>query len=205
MSNTQIEQQKLMSDEELVKKFLNGEESAFNQLARKYQQKIYWHARRLTGNHFDADDILQEVLMVMYSKLRDYKFESSLYTWIFKITYTRSLNLINKNKLKKFFSIGDEETPEISGDDDVARDVENREKLRLLDKILKELPVKQREVFIMRHFDELSYEEISEITGKSTGGLKANYFHALNKVTSLMEKEYGKKETDLRVLGRQAG
>ena len=194
-----------MTDEELVKRFLNGEESAFNLLVRKYQQKIYWHARRLTGNHFDADDILQEVLMVIYSKLKDYKFESSLYTWIFKITYTRSLNLINKNKLKRFFSIGDEDTPEISGDVDVVRDVENREKLQLLDKILKQLPVKQREVFVMRHFDELSYEEIAEITGKSTGGLKANYFHALNKVTSLMEKEYGKKETDLRIFGQQAG
>ena len=194
-----------MTDEELVKRFLNGEESAFNLLVRKYQQKIYWHARRLTGNHFDADDILQEVLLVIYSKLKDYKFESSLYTWIFKITYTRSLNLINKNKIKRFFSIGDEDTPEISGDVDVVRDVENREKLLLLDKILKQLPVKQREVFVMRHFDELSYEEIAEITGKSTGGLKANYFHALNKVTSLLEKEYGKKETDLRIFGQQAG
>lgn len=194
-----------MSDEELVNRFLNGEESAFNLLVRKYQQKIYWHARRLTGNHFDADDILQEVLLVIYSKLKDYKFESSLYTWIFKITYTRSLNLINKNKIKRFFSIGDEDTPEISGDVDVVRDVENREKLLLLDKILKQLPVKQREVFVMRHFDELSYEEIAEITGKSTGGLKANYFHALNKVTSLLEKEYGKKETDLRIFGQQAG
>ncbi len=194
-----------MTDEDLVKRFLNGEEAAFNLLVRKYRQKIYWHARRLTGNHFDADDILQEVLMVIYSKLKDYKFESSLYTWIFKITYTRSLNLINKNKLKRFFSLDDEESPEIRGDQDVVNDVENREKLQLLDKILKQLPVKQREVFVMRHFDELSYEEIAEITGKSTGGLKANYFHALNKVTSLMEKEYGKKETDIRIFGHQAG
>lgn len=189
-----------MSDEELVKKFLAGEESAFNQLVRRYQQKIYWHARRLTGNHLDADDILQEVLLVMYKKLRDYKFESSLYTWIYKITYTRSLNLIKSNKLKRFFSIGSEETPDIKGAEDLVRDLENREKLQILDKVLKQLPVKQREVFVMRHFDELSYEEIAEITGKSVGGLKANYFHALNKVVSLMEKEYGKQETDFGVL-----
>lgn len=194
-----------MTDEELVKRFLKGDESSFNLIVKKYQQKIYWHARRLTGNHFDADDILQEVLMVIYEKLQDYKFESSLYTWIFRITYTRSLNLINKNKVKRFFSIGEEEMPDISGNEDVVRDVENREKLRLLDKVLKELPIKQREVFVMRHFDELSYEEIAEVTGKSIGGLKANYFHALNKVTSLMEREYGKKESDLRILGRQTG
>jgi RNA polymerase sigma-70 factor (ECF subfamily) len=194
-----------MTDEELVRRFLDGEESAFNKLVNKYQQKIYWHARRLTGNHFDADDILQEVLMVMYSKLGSYKFESSLYTWIFKITYTRSLNLMNKNKLKRFFSLSDDDAPELSGNDDIVRDLENKEKLQILDKVLLSLPVKQREVFIMRHFDELSYEEISDITGKSVGGLKANYFHALNKVTSLMEKEYGKNEPDLRLLGRQVG
>ncbi|GAB1441730.1 hypothetical protein MASR2M39_05650 [Ignavibacteriales bacterium] len=77
-----------MTDEELVKRFLKGDESSFNLIVKKYQQKDILACRRLTGNHFDADDILQEVLMVVYEKLKDYKFESSLYTWIFRITYT---------------------------------------------------------------------------------------------------------------------
>jgi len=81
------------SDQELVKGFLAGNESDFNRLVHRYKEKIYWHARRMTGNHFDADEIVQQVLMVMYKKLNTFKFESSLFTWIYKITSTRS-NLI---------------------------------------------------------------------------------------------------------------
>ena len=88
----------IYNDQELVTKFLAGDETAFNRLVIRYQEKIYWHARRMTGNHLDADDIVQQVLIVMYKKLNTFKFESSLYTWIYKITSTRSLNLIKNNK-----------------------------------------------------------------------------------------------------------
>ncbi len=84
----------------LIKDFVEGNDSAFNRLAVKYQDKIYWHARRMTGNHLDADEIVQEVLLVLYNKLKTFKFNSSLKTWIYKITFTRSLNLIKKNKIK---------------------------------------------------------------------------------------------------------
>jgi RNA polymerase sigma-70 factor (ECF subfamily) len=177
------------SDEQLIKDFVSGSEAAFNRLIHKYQQKIYWHARRMTGNHLDADDIVQEVLLVMYNKLKDFKFESSLYTWIYKITSTRSLNLINRRKIKDFFSLDDSENKiDIHKDEDIIGGIENREKLEKLNSVLQKLPAKQREVFILRNFDELSYDEISEITGKSAGALKANYFHALNKVTDLMKE-----------------
>ena len=81
----------LNNDFELAKNFLNGDESAFNRLAVKYQEKIYWHARRMTGNHLDADEIVQEVLIVLYKKLNTFEFKSSLYTWIYTITNTRSI------------------------------------------------------------------------------------------------------------------
>ena len=84
-------------DYELVRRFLSGDEQAFNKLAVRYQTRIYWHARRMVGSHDDADEIMQEVLMVMFNKLSSFNFQSSLYTWIYKITSTRSLNLINKN------------------------------------------------------------------------------------------------------------
>lgn len=178
------------SDEQLIKDFISGNETAFNRLILKYQQKIYWHARRMTGNHLDADDVVQEVLLVIYNKIKDFKFESSLYTWIYKITSTRSLNLINRRKLKDFFSLDDSENKiDTAGNDNLAEDFENREKIEALNKVLQKLPVKQREVFILRNFEELSYDEISEITGKSAGALKANYFHALNKVMDLMKEE----------------
>ncbi len=174
-------------DFELIHSFIDGNESAFNRLAIKYQQKIYWHARKMTGNHLDADEVVQEVLLVLYNKLKDFKFQSSLYTWMYKITSTRSINQINKRNVRRFFSIDDEIKDTLHHPDNVLKNIEEKEKLAKLDSIVQKLPVKQREIFIMRNFDELSYEEISEITGKSIGGLKANYFHAMQKITELMK------------------
>jgi len=176
---------------ELVKRFLDGDETAFNEIVRMYQKKIYWHARQMLGNHLDADEVTQEVLIVIYRKLKDFNFQSSLYTWIYRIVSTRSLNQIRKKKIKKFFSIDDAENDfELQDRTDIVEDLANREKLEMVEKKLAKLPPKQREVFIMRNYEELSYEEIAERTGKSVGGLKANYFHALKKVMELSnEKE----------------
>ena len=88
-----------MSDKELIAKFLQGDDNAFNQLAKRYIDKIYWHARRIVGNHYDADEIVQQVLVTMYNKLNTFNRESALYTWIFKITYTRSLNLLKSSSI----------------------------------------------------------------------------------------------------------
>jgi RNA polymerase sigma-70 factor (ECF subfamily) len=176
-------------DFDYVRQFIDGNENAFNLLVQKYQQMIYWHARSMLGNHMDADEVTQEVLIVLYNKLKSFNFRSSLYTWIFKITANRSINQINKRKIKRFLFLEDTDYDTLMANEDLVSDIDNKEKLKHLDKVLQELPVKQREVFSLRHFDELSYEEISEITGKTVGGLKANYFHALKKVTELMSKD----------------
>lgn len=178
-----------MADEkefELVKNFINGDEKSFNKIVTEYQKLIYWNARRMLGNHYDADEITQQVIIVLYNKLKTFKFNSSLKTWIYKITFTRSLNLIKKNKIKNLFSI-DEPTADFKNENDIVKNLEDKEKLERLNNVLDELPIKQKEVFILRKFDELSYEEISEITGKSIGGLKANYFHALNKILTKLD------------------
>ncbi len=177
------------SDYDLVKSFLNGDESSFNKIINKYKHKIYWHARRMTGNHLDADEVTQEVLLVMYKKLKDFQFKSSLYTWIFRIVSTRSLNYLKKRSLRKLFSFDDPAAGLIGSNEDVVNDIEMKEKLQKIDGLLQKLPAKQREVFIMRNYNELSYEEIAELTGKSIGGLKANYFHGVNKILEQM-KEY---------------
>ena len=177
------------NDFQLVKEFLNGDESAFNIIASKYQKKIYWHARRMLGNHLDADEVTQEVLIVIYNKLDTFNFKSSLFTWIYRITSTRSLNLIKKRNVKRYLFLDDENVRENEPQNDFVHNVEDKEKLEKLNFVLQKLPAKQREVFIMRQFDQLSYEEIAEIKGKSVGTLKANYFHALKKVTELMDEK----------------
>jgi RNA polymerase sigma-70 factor (ECF subfamily) len=179
------------TDSENIERFLNGDQSSFKEIVNKYKDKIYWHARRMTGNHVDADEIVQEVLIVLYKKIGDFKFQSSLYTWIYKITSNRSLNLIKKRNIRRFFSIHEEEYEQISADDDIVSNFESKQKLEEVDRVLNTLPAKQREIFVLRHYEQLSYEEISKITGKSLGGLKANYFHALSKVMKGMEKYNG--------------
>ncbi len=174
---------------ELANKFIEGDEKAFNLLANKYQKQIYWHARRMTGNHLDADEVTQEVLIVLYKKLKGFRFESSLSTWIYKITSTRCINQLRRNKMKKYLFLDDDTAKELKTDDNLFKSIEDKEKLKKLDSVLTRLPVKQKEVFILRRFDELSYDEISKITGISHGGLKANYFHALKKVTEMMDNE----------------
>jgi RNA polymerase sigma-70 factor (ECF subfamily) len=176
----------LNNDFEQIKSFINGDESAFNRLAVKYQEKIYWHARRMTGNHLDADEVVQEVLLVIYKKLKTFEFKSSLYTWIYTITNTRSINYLKKRSLRSFFNL-DEISNKKSEQYDVIDFIESKENYEKIEKALQKLPIKQREVFIMRNFDELSYEEISKITGKSIGTLKANHFHALKKIKEMVK------------------
>lgn len=176
-------------DHELVRDFLSGNEQSFNILARKYQERIYWHARRMLGDHDDAHEIVQQVLLVMHSKLNTFNFSSALYTWIYKITSTRSLNLIKKKKIKRMFIFSSDETIENYGYENIIEDIEARERFLKMELYLTGLPVKQRQVFVMRNYDDLSYEEISNITGKSVGALKANYFHAFRKVKELMEND----------------
>lgn len=175
-------------DFDLVKRFINGDESAFNRIIINYQKKIYWHARRMTNNHLDADDIVQEVLLVLYKKLKTFEFKSSLYTWIYKITATRSLNYIKKRNLRKFFSTDEKEAQIIKDDKNIIENFEAKEKLNKINELLMKIPPKQREVFILRNYENLSYEEISKITGRSVGGLKSNYFHAMKKILEMMNE-----------------
>lgn len=177
------------NDFELVEKFLTGDELAFNAIVRKYQKKIYWHARQMLGSHLDADEVTQEVLIVMFNKLKTFNYKSALYTWIYKIVTTRSLNQIKRNKIKRLLSFDSADEKELASRTDIVEDISNKERLQKVHKVLDRLPMKQRQIFIMRNFDELSYEEISEITGKSVGGLKANYFHALRKVMEYVNEK----------------
>ena len=111
-------------DFDLIKRFLSGEEVAFNLIVKKYQKKIYRHARQMMGNHLDADEVTQEVLIVIFNKLKNFNFNSSLYTWIYKIVTTRSLNQIRKKQIKRFFSIRDRTEVELQDAHDIVEDLD---------------------------------------------------------------------------------
>lgn len=180
---------KQVEDKRLVKEFLDGNDRAFKTIVDKYSRRIYWHAYGMLNDHFDADEVTQTVLLILYKKLSTFKFDSLLYTWIYKITTTRSLNYIRKKKLKSFFSIDSDNIKELHSNENIVFNIETSEKLEKINDLLKTLPPKQREVFIMKNFEGMTYEEISKITGKSVGGLKANYFHALKKIKEKYDEE----------------
>jgi RNA polymerase sigma-70 factor (ECF subfamily) len=178
------------SDLELVELFQQGNEAAFNELVRRYQEKVYWIARRFVNDHDQADDVVQEVFVKVYSALKQFRGESSVYTWLYRITVNVALNALRKQRIKNFIRI--DEFFETAEDESEQPDaiVERDEQQALIEEAIARLPEKQKAVFILRYHEELPYEEISHILNTSVGGLKANYFHAAKKIGEYIQRAH---------------
>ncbi|MBK0403930.1 RNA polymerase sigma factor [Adhaeribacter sp. BT258] len=178
-----------MEDKEILEKFAKEESRnlAFNQLVRKYQQKVYWHIRKMVIDHEDADDLTQEVFIKVWKHLENFRQDSQLYTWLYRIATNECLNFLKSKKRKFFLPINDvaaELTAKIDQSDHISGD-----EIQLkLQKALLRLPDKQRLVFNMKYYDDLKYEEISEILGTSVGALKASYHLAVKKIEDYITK-----------------
>ena len=178
------------NDLELVELFQKGNETSFNELVRRYQEKIYWIARRFVNDHDQADDIVQEVFVKVYSALKQFRGESSVYTWLYRITVNVALNALRKQRVRDFVRI--DEFFETADDENEQPDAifEKNEQQILIEEAIAKLPGKQKAVFILRYHEELSYEEISKILKTSIGGLKANYFHAAKKIGDYINRAH---------------
>jgi RNA polymerase sigma-70 factor (ECF subfamily) len=152
----------------------------------RYQQRVYWIARRFVGNHEDADDVAQETFVRAYLGLGDFRNDSTFYTWLYRIAVNLSLNAVRKRQFITYLSESDILSRLLPSDDRPDRKLELQETERAFQKAVDTLPEKQRAVFILRFFEQLPYEEISEVLKTSTGGLKANYFHAIRKIREQM-------------------
>lgn len=165
-------------------------ERAANEFVRNYRKFVYATALRYTGDYDDADDIAQEVFIRALNGLSNFNGKSSIKSWLYRITINLSFNFNRKKKLRNFFSLStfnhEVDFPDIASSPDKV--LANKEYETYLLKMLSKLPEKQRETFALRYFDELSYEEISNMLGTSVGGLKANYHQAVKKL-SLFIKE----------------
>ncbi|MGC1242988.1 MAG: sigma-70 family RNA polymerase sigma factor [Chryseosolibacter sp.] len=177
-----------MEDKELLEKLRHPESRnyGFNLLVRTYQQKVYWHVRKMVIDHDDANDLTQEVFIKVYKNVHDFREHSQLYTWIYRIATNECLNFLKRKRRRFFLSAGDPEdeltakltsSPYISGDDVQLQ----------LQKALLKLPDKQRLVFNMKYFDDLPYEQIAAITDTSVGALKASYHHAVKKIEEYLK------------------
>jgi RNA polymerase sigma-70 factor (ECF subfamily) len=178
------------TDLELVSAFQSGDEGAFNELVLRHQEKLYWLARRFVTDHAEADDVLQDALVKAYQGLKTFRGESNVFTWFYRITVNTSINSLRRKRVRDFLRL-DDVLIESAGDDLQPDEVlEQDEHRRLLDEAIQQLPEKQKAVFILRYHDELPYEEISQILQTSVGGLKANYFHAVKKVTESIRRAH---------------
>jgi RNA polymerase sigma-70 factor (ECF subfamily) len=176
-------------DVELVKEVQNGSREAFAELMKRYQERVYWVARRVVGSHDDADDVVQETFVKAYLALGDFRGDASFYTWIYRIAVNMSLNVLRKRKILSYLHESELLTRILSSSDDPEKDLEQSEIETALKRVIAKLPGKQKAVFVMRYFDEMTYKEIGIVLKTSEGGLKANYFHALRKVRKHMRHE----------------
>ncbi|MES2268186.1 MAG: sigma-70 family RNA polymerase sigma factor [Bacteroidota bacterium] len=174
-------------DEEILSKFRDDKtrNEAFNLLLKKYQQKIYWHVRRMVIDHDDADDIVQDVFIKIWKNLPGFRNDAQLYTWMYRIATNECITFLNKKKAKNNISLDDvdyELADTLSSSDHFTGDQIQRK----LQEAILTLPDKQRLVFNMKYYDDMKYEEISDVLGTSVGALKASYHLAVKKIEAFI-------------------
>lgn len=158
-----------------------------NLLVRAYQQRVYWHVRKMVIDHDDADDLTQEVFIKVNNAIDRFREDAQLFTWIYRIATNECLNFLSKKRRRFFFSMEDMDA-ELSSKIDTSPDIDGDEIQRKLQKAVLKLPDKQRLVFNMKYFDDMPYEQISQITNTTVGALKASYHHAVKKIEEFINE-----------------
>ncbi|GGC34210.1 DNA-directed RNA polymerase sigma-70 factor [Parapedobacter defluvii] len=179
----------MMEDAQILDKFADKRtrDEAFAQLLKKYQQKIYWHVRRLVIDHDDADDLVQDIFVKVWKNLGNFREDAQLYTWLYRIATNECITFLNKKKQRQNVSLDDESSAYLADSLTDTNYFNGTQAQLKLQQALLTLPEKQRMVFNMKYFDDLKYEEISEIVGTSVGALKASYHLAVKKITQFFE------------------
>lgn len=175
------------SDQELLALFKDPatKEQAFTGILKKYQEKLYWHIRRMVISHDDTDDILQNMFIKVWKGLGNFREDSQLYTWLYRIATNESLTFLNQQKKRNVVSLSDDENG-LSNKlkSDTHFDANKLEwKLQLG---IQSLPEKQKLVFNLRYYDEMPYEQMSRVLETSEGALKASYHHAAKKIENFI-------------------
>lgn len=178
----------IADDKDILEAFRDEERRhyAFNLLVRKYSPRLYNHIRKMVNSHDEADDLLQNTFIKIWRSLPDFREDSGLYTWLYRIATNETLNFIRKERLRCTLSLTSYaglvdsrlEADESFDGDEIQR------KLYLA---VRKLPPKQMAVFNLKYFEDLKYEEIAAILGGTVGSLKASYHHALVKIKASLE------------------
>jgi RNA polymerase sigma-70 factor (ECF subfamily) len=179
-----------LKERDLLERFRNADtrNDAFNALVHQYQQKIYWHIRKMVIDHNDADDLTQETFIKVWNNLLNFKGDSQLYTWLYRIATNECLRFLDKKKRRFFLPIVNVQAELLTKLE--SGNLVTGEEIQLkLQKALLTLPDKQRIVFNMKYFDDMKYEDISAILGTSVGALKASYHLAVKKIENFLNQD----------------
>lgn len=161
---------------------------AFRVLMQAYGEQLYWTIRKMVLSHDDANDLLQASFMKVWQNIHNFRGDAKLSTWLYKIAVNESINFLNKERQRNNV-VGEGEDSYLMSTLESDPYFDGDELQKKLQKAVLALPEKQRLVFNMRYYDEMKYEEMSEILGTSVGALKASYHHALKKIAAAIEAE----------------
>ena len=172
-----------ISDSELLVQFRDPatRERAYTSIIRKYQEKLYWHIRRMVVEHEDANDVLQNVLIRVWNGLENFREDSQLYTWLYRVATNECLSYLEQQKKRSAVSLSEVESG-LSNKIKADRDFDPNKLEWKLQLAIQQLPEKQKLVFNLRYYDEMPYEEMSRVLETSEGALKASYHHAVKKI-----------------------
>ena len=190
MQNTKIADISEINDQKLLDLFFNEnkKQQAFNDIMKKYQERLYWHIRKIVIIHEDANDILQNTFVKAWRYLPKFEQKSKLYTWLYRIATNESISFINSKKKKAEESFGVYEN--YLANTLTADSYFDGDEIQLiLQKAILTLPEKQRIVFNMKYFDEMKYKDMSVILNTSEGALKSSYHHAVKKIEKFIKSE----------------
>lgn len=179
-----------IDEKQLIKELQNPATASkgFEKLMHAYGRQMYWQIRKMVVNHDDANDLLQNSFMKAWNNLSNFRGDAKLSTWLYKIAINESINFLNKERQKQ--QVTDDSDDNFLLNNIEADEYFDGDELKLkLQKAVLSLPEKQRLVFNMKYFDEMKYEEISEILGTSVGALKASYHHAVKKISQAINEE----------------
>ena len=176
-----------LNDHILVASFKDEKlrDSSFTKIVSKYQERLYWHIRRMVVEHEDTNDILQNVFIKVWKNLDGFREESNLYTWMYRIATNETLTWIEQQKRRSSVSLTGSE--DYFSEKLLAQKGFDSNKIEWkLQQAIQSLPEKQKLVFNLRYYDEMPYEEMAGMLGTSVGALKASYHHAAKKVETFL-------------------
>lgn len=173
----------MSKDKVLVEKLQNPalKDSAFSELLDMYQERLYWNIRKIVHTHENADDVLQNTFIRIYKSIGNFQQKSSLHTWMYRIAYNESIRFLEKNNKNKFTNIEEVSSNnlEVLFEDEYFDGNEIQQKLNI---IIDNFTDKQKRVFQMKYFDDLSFRQISEILEISESTLKSTYYTCVKKI-----------------------